>query len=438
MQKSVDLDLQADGGVRQGVIPKQLEETERSKFVTMLAYAVVVMLSSLLFNTPQEIWVGFQRLTVSPSILVSDYMEIGNVGAAFFNSGLLMIVSIYLAKISDIKMNGTIVAAVLTVGGFAFFGKNIYNIWPIFIGVYFYSRVQKESFGKFILPALFGTALGPLVSQVSFGYDLPTTTGIAVGIFCGILAGFIVPPLANHVIKFHQGFNLYNIGFTAGVTGTLFMAFFRAFGFENPTTMIAAEGYNFELSIYFGIMFISMIVLGYLFNGRSLEGYDDVLKVPGQLVADFVTSHNFGLSLINMGLIGLMSTGYVILVGGEINGPIIGGILTIVGFGAFGKHAKNIVPLFIGVYLATLFQVWEVNSTGALLAALFGTTLAPIAGEFGWKCGILAGIVHMSMVMNVGSLHGGMNLYNNGFAGGIGAAILVPILIALKNEPETE
>jgi hypothetical protein len=34
--------------------------------------------------------------------------------------------------------------------------------------------------------------------------------------------------------------------------------------------------------------------------------------------------------------------------------------------------------------------------------------------------------------MNVGYLHGGVNLYNNGFAGGIVASIFVPVIDAFK------
>lgn len=95
------------------------------------------------------------------------------------------------------------------------------------------------------------------------------------------------------------------------------------------------------------------------------------------------------------------------------------------------------MPIFIGVILGAYFQIWEINSVGAILAVLFGTTLAPIAGVFGWKSGVAAGFLHMALVMNIGYLHGGMNLYNNGFSGGMVAAILVPIISAfreVKNE----
>jgi len=67
-----------------------------------------------------------------------------------------------------------------------------------------------------------------------------------------------------------------------------------------------------------------------------------------------------------------------------------------------------------------------------VLAALFGTTLAPIPGRFGWPWGIAAGFVHLSVAQTVGQLHGGLNLYNNGFAAGIVAAVIAPIALAAQ------
>ncbi|RQD67952.1 MAG: DUF1576 domain-containing protein [Tindallia sp. MSAO_Bac2] len=398
----------------------------------MTGFAVLLLISSLFFNSPSEIIRGMGSIMVAPSILVTDYMVVGNIGASFFNAGILMLISIYLAHKNGVNMNGPVMAAAFTVAGFALFGKNIFNIWPVIIGVYFRSLYQKEKFSKFILPALFGTALGPLISQVSFGYGIDQAPALIAGCAIGILAGFMLPPLANHFVKFHQGFNLYNIGFTCGITGMVFMALFRSFDFENPSTLIVAEGFNRSFTIYFSVFFGIMLITGFFCNNRSLKGYSWVLKHSGRLVSDFVSLNGFGLSLVNMALLGYVSMAYVLAVGGELNGPIIGGIFTIVGFGAFGKHLKNVWPLFAGVYLASMFQIWDVNSTGALLAALFGTTLAPIAGAYGWSFGILAGIVHMSMVMNVGFLHGGMNLYNNGFSGGFVAAVLTPLFDSLK------
>ncbi|AOY78216.1 hypothetical protein BJL90_03410 [Clostridium formicaceticum] len=409
---------------------------EKVKYGVITIYAVLVLLSAFAFNSPYEIITGMKNIVVAPSILVTDYMAVGNVGAALFNAGLLMVIAIAIAKVSKANMNGPVIAAILTIGGFALFGKNIYNIWAIFLGVYLYAVAKKEKFSKFILMAFFGTALGPVISQVTFGFGFSPMKAVVLANLIGIIAGYVLPPLGTHFVKFHQGFNLYNIGFTAGIIGTFCMAIFRAFGLQNESTLIVAEGYNTVLGIYLIILFGSMTLVGLLFNNKTFRGYGKMMKQSGRAVADFVTSDGFGLSLINMGIVGIIATVYVILVKGELNGPTIGGVFTVAGFGAFGKHAKNIIPILIGVYLFSLLNIWDTNATGALLAALFGTTLAPIAGQFGWISGIIAGFLHMAMVMNVGYLHGGMNLYNNGFSGGIVAAALVPVLESFKSNKE--
>ena len=116
--------------------------------------------------------------------------------------------------------------------------------------------------------------------------------------------------------------------------------------------------------------------------------------------------------------------------GGEIHGPVLGGIFTVIGFGAFGKNVKNVLPILIGVTLMGRLNYQDNQSTIVLISALFGTTLAPLAGRYGNIAGIIAGAMHLTLVMNIGYLHGGVNLYNNGFAGGLVASILVPILEA--------
>ncbi len=407
--------------------------TEDIKYIIMIAISTFILASSFLFNNPLEILTGLTSIFISPSILVSDYFVIGNLGSSLFNAGLLMIIAVFISYKNNLNMNGPIMAAVFTIGGFSFFGKNLFNIWPVILGVYLYSILQKENFNKYLLIAFFGTALGPLVSQVSFGLGIQAPYSIALGVSLGVVAGFILPPLANHFVSFHQGFNLYNIGFTCGIAGMFFMAVLRAFNLDGATSMIVAEGYNQIFSIYLFVLFTVMLIVGVFFSNDSFSELSRLFKQPGRLVSDFVSAEGFSASLINMALLGYLTTIYILLVGGELNGPIIGGIFTVVGFGAFGKHIKNIIPVLIGVYLAAVLQIWTPVSTGALLAALFGTTLAPIAGFYGWKYGVIAGFVHMAVVMNVGYLHGGMNLYNNGFSGGFVAAVLVPIFDSIKN-----
>jgi hypothetical protein len=411
----------------QDQVNEPIEVSNKIKFYTLSAYAVFILFSSFLFNGPLEILWGMGRIAIAPSILVTDYIQVGNLGAALFNCGLLMLICMFIIKVSKTEIKGAVIAAVITVGAFALFGKNIYNIWSILLGFYLHSHVKKEKFSTFIVVALFGTALAPVVSQISFGLELPLIQGLILGNAAGIIIGFILPPLAKCFFNFHGGFNLYNVGFTAGVVGTFFMAIIRSLNFDNKATLIIAEGYNHILSVYLMGICISMMILGFILNGNSIKGFGTLLKRSGR-ATDFVKEDGFGVTLINMGTLGVMAMSYVLLVKGQLNGPIVGGILTIVAFGAFGKHIKNCLPILIGVFIAASLQKWEVNATGPLLAALFGTTLAPIAGQYGWESGIIAGLFHMTLVMNVGFAHGGMNLYNNGFAGGFVGATLIPLL----------
>ena len=45
---------------------------------------------------------------------------------------------------------------------------------------------------------------------------------------------------------------------------------------------------------------------------------------------------------------------------------------------------------------------------------------------------MVAGFLHSSATLAVGFNHAGLNLYNNGFAAGLVAAVVVPVAVALK------
>lgn len=412
--------------------------TENGKFAVMLFYGLILLGSSFFFNSIDDIFTGLGVIIRSPSILITDYISLTNLGASFFNSGLLMVIALLIVRLNGVHLSGPVIAAVFIIPGFGFFGKNIFNIWPILLGAYLYSRVQKDRFSKYLVITFFATALSPIVSQVSFGFGFNPLLGLLLGVFTGTLIGFIIIPIASHFVTFHQGFNLYNVGFTAGILGSVSMAIFRGYGLDNEATLILSEGNNQLFTVYFGLMFLSMIFFGWLFNERSFNNYSEILKSSGRLVSDFATKDGFGITLVNMGVLGIMSILYVLMVGGELSGIIIGAVITVMGFGAFGKQPKNIFPIMLGVYLLSLLNIGNADGVAYLAAALFGTALAPIAGTYGTFAGIVAGFLHSSLVMTTGYLHGGLNLYNNGFSCGIIAAVMVPVLEAFKKEVRYE
>lgn len=400
----------------------------KTKFRVVAAYASALVALGLFIDSPGKIALGLFSIIQSPGVLLTDYMAIGGLGAAFINSGLVALIGLGLVKFAKLNISGPIIAAIFTMAGFALFGKNILNIWPIFIGVYLYAKVKRDRFGRYILPALFGTTLAPMVSQFAFGFNLNPAVGVALGILFGVLTGFILSPLATHMLGFHRGYNIYNIGVTGGFAGTILMSLFRGHGLKGEPTLIWGEGFNSTLIPIFIIYFVSLIILGLVLDPNSWRFLGKLFDNAGVLVTDFIDLHGFGVTCINMGLVGLIGIIYISLTGSDLNGPTLGGLFTMVGFGAFGKHVKNIIPIMLGVYVGATLKIWYPSQPGVILAALFGTTLAPIAGTFGPLVGLIAGYIHLSVVMNVGYLHGGMNLYNNGFAGGIVAALMISVL----------
>jgi hypothetical protein len=248
-------------------------------------------------------------------------------------------------------MGGAAVACLFLVLGFGLFGKNLLNIWFIVIGVVLYARFRREPFATHINTAFFGAALAPIFSEILFSTSLPLTTSLPLAVGTSLLIGFVLAPAAAQLFKAHQGFSLYNMGFTAGIVGILIVALYKSYGFVPNPVFIWTTGNNLVLTSFLGVFFVAMIAAGFWFDRAALVGFRSVVSTSGQSPTDFVALAGFGPTLVNMGLTGTIAMVYILAVGGDLNGPVIGAILTIVGFAAFGKHPRNILPIMLGVYL---------------------------------------------------------------------------------------
>ncbi|HFR3628944.1 TPA: DUF1576 domain-containing protein, partial [Streptococcus suis] len=118
----------------------------------------------------------------------------------------------------------------------------------------------------------------------------------------------------------------------------------------------------------------------------------------------------------------------LILVSGHLSGPILGGLINLLGFSAFGKNIKNCYPISIGIFIGAFLSQIQLSDLQFQLALLFSCGLAPISSKYGKKYGIIAGLIHLNMVIITFWLHKGLSLYNNGFSTVIVAAVLFPII----------
>lgn len=407
---------------------------ERTILWVVCAYAAAFVAFGLIVDGPVAVWHGLAEIVTTRDALLTDYFGAGGLGAGCVNAGLLTLCAALVYARSGARINGPAVACLFLVLGFGLFGKNLLNIWSIVLGVFLYARFKGERFSAHINTAFFGAALAPVFSEILFSSTLPFGFRLPLALATSLVIGFILPPAAGQLFKAHMGFSLYNMGFTAGIVGTLVVATYKSYGFVPDPVMIWTTGNNALLGGFLAVLFGSMVAAGFYIDRALPARLGTILAASGQAPTDYIDLAGFGPTLASMGLTGAIGTAYVLLVGGDLNGPVIGAILTIVGFSAFGKHARNITPIMLGVFLGSLAKPFGMADPSIVLAALFGTTLAPIAGRFGWHWGVVAGLVHSSAALSVGALHAGLNLYNNGFAAGIVAAVLVPVILAIRGE----
>jgi len=405
-------------------------------YVLMLIVNLTFIAIAFALDDPVTIYNGFIRIISSRSILVTDYFAIGGIGAAFVNVAIVGLCSLVMLISSRIKPSGAIIMALWLTAGFSFFGKNVFNMIPLTIGVWLYARYKKEPFSNYTLASLLVATLSPVVSEMSFFGALSMPIEILLGTLIGFVVGFVFPPISSHMVRAHSGYDLYSMGFAGGLIATIVATTAQSMGHGIIPATFTSSGNNVVLAIMLYSFSAAMILCG-LFVGDEKKlienariNFKDFLKFhkhSGRLITDFYFLYKYSI-YINMGFLCAFATTVVLLLGAQISGIVIASIFTMVGFASFGKHILNVTPVMLGAITSAFLNIWPLTSPSNIAAILFSTALAPIAGQFGWVWGFFAGLLHVSVAMFVGDLNGGLNLYNNGFAAGIVAMFLVPVI----------
>ena len=222
--------------------PAQVSDT--TILLIVAAYAAAFVAFGLLVDGPAAVARGLVAITTSRDTLLTDYFGIGGIGAGCVNAGLLTLCACLVYYRVGAKMTGAAVACLFLVLGFALFGKNLLNVWCIVIGVALYSRFKREPFATHINTAFFGVALAPIFSEILFSTSLTPAVSVPLAIVTSLVIGFILAPAAAQLFKAHMGFSLYNMGFTAGLVGTLVVALYKSYGFVPDPVFVWTTGNN--------------------------------------------------------------------------------------------------------------------------------------------------------------------------------------------------
>ncbi|MGL6052922.1 MAG: DUF1576 domain-containing protein, partial [Aeromonas salmonicida] len=343
------------------------------------AYAATFIVFGLAVDGPGDVVRGIAAILASRDTLLTDYFGIAGIGGGLVHTGILTLLACALYHKVRAPIGGASLACLFLVLGFGLFGKNLLNVWFIIAGVWIYAHFRGEPFAKHINTAFFGAALAPVVTEILFSTILPTAISLPLAVVTGLLISFILPPAAAQLSKAHMGFALYNVGFTAGLIGVLVVALLTSYDLVPEPVFIWTTGHNLQLGIFMGVIFLSLMMLGLAIDKRAPARLKDVLRSSGQAPSDFIELAGLGATLLNIGLTGLLAMAYILAIGGDINGPVIAGLLSVAGFGAYGKHPFNITPVMLGVVLGSLAKPWGIADPAIQLAALFSTNLAPVS-----------------------------------------------------------
>ena len=191
-----------------------------------------------------------------------------------------------------------------------------------------------------------------------------------------------------------------------------------------------------------------LIWIGFLLDepGNIITGLYRIVVSENILITDYVYIAGPGAALINSGIVTGISICILKFSGASFNGDTIVKMGLMSGFSLFGKNFFNIWPIILGSWLYAKYRKRPFSRYASV--ALLSTSLAPLVSymTFGSKyasvpLGLLSGVVIGFVLPSLSSytykIQNGMNLYNMGFACGLLAMTIVPILTALDDKPES-
>ena len=426
-----------------------------------------------------DFWVNLFRILTSPSKLVTDYFALGGLGSTFFNAAICGLISNVVIFLSKIKSKATTFAGYMLVVAHCFYGLNFLNMWPTLIGVWLFCLIRKKSFKEYVHVALFSTALGPFISDFIFRYTVKDTfdldnpqvsmIGIAFAVLFGIASGFVVPALFPGTTKMNRGFNMFKAGLAIGIMGIFVYSFmYPTLGLEAPDALIINNpeyysmklGYYGFMNVFFIILFLSAIIMGYILNNYSFSGYKQLFKSVSYGV-NFLDKFGMPVCLINFGIYGFCILAYLNVIfylpdifgflpqGVGFTGPTVGVVFAALTFSADGQQPRTVAPIALGYVLLSCVVCivcrvldneipWTLSTQAYINGLAFATGLCSFSGKYGKRIGVLAGFLSAVICTSTAAIHGGFVLYNGGFTAGLTALVLLPILDFYKVHPRFE
>ena len=427
---------------------KKLKSLSPGSFLRLLFafFTLAFLVGAVILPDRKGMFEGLWRILSQPAKVSTNYFDYGGYAGAFLNAGLVCLICTALFFLPKAKANAASVIAFLLTAGFAFWGINVLNIWFGFLGVALYCLVKRESLGANVNAMIFTSGLAPLISDLLLRYPNADVTGfswtgllLALGV--GLIIGFFLPAGLANSPNLHKGYDLYSAAVPIGMTAFFLRAvLYTVLGgnLSDLKVLTDLKVASWSVCNIFCFIVFGLCIVFALLMGCKPKDYWSLMKDSGHGV-DYSQKYGTAATLMNVGVFGLFIVLYYNLVGATFNGVTFGCIFCMLATCCSGSHPRNIWPIMVGYFCASLlFEQLFVGADGAYAQAInaqsiviglcFAGGLSPIAGRYGWYFGILAGMLHFCLVTSVPLLHGGFCLYNGGFTAAFVCVVLVPVL----------
>lgn len=452
---------------------KKLRALSPSSFLKLLFafFTVAFLIAAVCMPDRSTMLDGLLRIARQTAKIPTNYFDptYGGYAGTFLNAACVCLLCTLIYLLPKAQANSTAVIAFLLTAGFSFWGINIYNVWFGFPGVALYCLVKRERLGTQANALLFTTGLAPLISDLLLAYPYAEAgrielTGILLALGVGIVIGFFLPAGLAYSANLHQGYDLYSAAVPVGMSAFLLRALlYQVLGADRGTTAIgpttSLEYSSWGIFNGFGLILFALCILAALMMGGRFRDYGQLLRDSGYKV-DFARKYGTATMLMNVGIFGLFILMYynvAALIGANgvfeggtffhdslvFNGVTLGCVFCMLATCCAGSHPGNVWPIMVGYIAASfLFRLLQgcldlpeesvyrqhIDSQAILIGLCFANGLSPMSGRYGKLAGILAGMLHFTLVTSVPLLHGAFCLYNGGFTAAFVCVLLLPVL----------
>ena len=440
---------------------KKLNNLPESKFLQLFfAFVSVAFLVGAMFMPDvDKMFSGLWKIMSSTCKISTNYFALGGFAATFLNMGIVGLFCTGLVCLPGAKPNNVTTLGVLLTIGFGSWGMNLVNMIPTVLGVVLYALVKKEKLGAVSNAMLYSTGIAPLISDLllrypnveAIGFNWP---GLGIGLFVGLVIGFFLPAGLAHAPAVHKGYDHYSAALPVGMTAFFLRAvLYNVLLGTTPakqglSTMAAPTANAFwACNIFAAALFVLFIVFA-LMMGCKIKDYWNLMKDSGHSVS-FTSKYGFAPFLMNAGVFGLMIVAYfnfAALIDANAamsdawTGMTFGIVFCMLATCNSGSHPRNVLPIMVGYVAFSYLFGWlagllgvenfalSIGSQSILIGLCYANGLSPIAGKYGFVCGVLGGGLHYLLVSAVPDMHGGFLLYNGGFTAALICLMFVPQL----------